>query len=122
MFLHYWQIAKAMDKAKATNPRTLVGARVVYQFVQNTDDTPNGQNIAFCGLFGWVYKHNNPDAEGEPMDLLIAFDTTVGEYFVTDSVQAVFAREQLAGDSTSLNQAEHAKLIDDTIFGSQDPE
>lgn len=120
MFLHYWQIAKAMDEAKAANPRTLVGARVNYQFVHDTADTEAGRNNGFCGLFGWVYKHNNPDAEiGEPMDLLVAFDTTIDEFFVTDSVQAVFAREQLAGDSTSLNQAEHAKLIDTVVYGPE---
>jgi hypothetical protein len=120
MFLHYWQIAKAMDAAKATNPRTLVGARVNYQFVHDSDDTEAGRNNGFCGLFGWVYEHTNPEADDtEPMDLVIAFDTTIDEFFVTQSVKAVFAREQLAGDSTSLNQAEHAKLIDNVVFGPE---
>jgi hypothetical protein len=122
MFVQYWQITKAMEAAKATNPRTLVGTRVNYQFVCDSDDTEKGKDNGICGLFGWIYEHLNPQAgQHEPMELVIAFDTTIDEFFVTHPVQAVFAREQYAGDSTNINQAQRAKEIDDVVFGPETP-
>jgi hypothetical protein len=118
MFVQYWQIQAAMAAAKEQNPMTLVGSRVNYNFMCAT---PDGRNDGICGLFGWVYEHRNPDAAlTEPLELTVAFDTTIDEFYVTqEALQGRFAREQVAGDSTSINEFKNADEIDNVIFGSK---
>jgi aspartate aminotransferase-like enzyme len=116
MFIQYWQIEAAMQAAKAQDPQTLVGSRVNYNFLC---DMPNKKNGCTSGLFGWIVEHKNPDAPAtEPMELTIAFDTTIDEFYVSqEGLKARFAREQLAGDSTSINEFDNADEIDDNVFG-----
>lgn len=116
MIVQYWQIVAAMQAAKAANPKSLVGSRINYQFCH---EIAPGVDKGVCGLFGWVLEHRNPDAsEGEPMDLVLALDTTIDEFFVTEAVQARFAREQLAADTT-INQADRATEIDNIVLGPE---
>ncbi|BDD79794.1 hypothetical protein [Burkholderia phage FLC9] len=118
MFIQYWQIEAAMKAAKEANPKSLVGSRVNFNFhcPSNTTEFP-----CTAGLFGWIYEHKNPDApETEPLELTIAFDTTIDEFYVTqEGLKGRFAREQLAGDSTSIHEFDNADEIDDTIFGPE---
>lgn len=116
MFLQYWQIKAAMDAAKKSNPKSLVGSRVNYQFIHDTEDK---KNDGICGLYGWIYEHKNPTApDTEPLQLVVAFDTTIDEFYVPHEVTATFSREQHLPESTSINQFPYGKEIDDTVYGS----
>lgn len=119
MILQYWQVKSAMKAAKEKNPKTYVGTRINYQFCHETDDGQPG----ICGLFGWILEHKNPDApKGQPMELVLALDTTIDDFYVTEEVKALWSRENLAGDCTNINEAEHSQHIDDVIYGKDEGE
>lgn len=115
MFLQHWQIAAAFDAAKQKDPKSLVGSRVCYSFCHKAKD---GRKEGICGLYAWIYEHKNPsDPITEPMELTLAFDTTIDEFYVTQEVKALFAREQLLPEATTINEAARSIEIDDVIFG-----
>lgn len=116
MILQYWQVLAAHEAAKQQNPETIVGSRINYQFFH---EAPPGEKEYICGLFGWIVEHKNPmAAEGEPMELVLAIETSIDEWYVTQEVKALWSRENLAGDCTNINQADRAQELDDIIFGN----